>query len=696
MSLAHLVVFPLFAIAPDKSCACGNPACARVGKHPTVAWGEISLGDAVPRAEPGAGVGIKTGAAPLGSGYIVVDVDTPEANAWVAEQDSGPTYTVRTGRGWQYYFVHPGFPVKNSASALHEGVDIRGDGGFVVAAGSPHKSGNAYVVAVDVDPVACPLWLLSWLQTHARAAEIRSYPGDVTDPTELCYRKETYARYLATEATPRGPANRGRGDELLFRAVQRGAYDLTLPAEVVLRLVRAHYDPRCSPMWGDELEERVMHKCHSAKTTSTRARVEPWPQEMAAVLSRTPASVAAAAVRGLGGPKTKAAVGATSDDAPDSVDDPTFGFKIFNDWASTPIPPDFLVTDFLIESMVHMIFAEPGVCKSWVALSLANAVADGTPWLEKKPVKQGRVLYIDYEDGQNTVHGRLTKLQGMQQAREDLHYLWQPGALDGDEAVGIWRRIAKYIKHHDVKLLIIDTLNGAQSGDTDENDVGAATMLKTAGSVANELNVTVLIIHHANKAGDMRGTSAFKSNVDTAFRITGVESSSDGTQKVVVTCTKSGFKKTSPIHLVLTDDGLATYVPEPKAERETGAPPPPRDIQGLITLHLANGPIETAEKIAFAIAVDIKFVRRELKALEVREEIRMVPGVGYVHDTMAGRKARVAAQIESDYTWRSANELAAAAFVTRPFIERMIRDKEMSPKVAGREGPAGYFLRAKI
>jgi hypothetical protein len=74
------VAFPLLPIVGGK-CACGNAECERVGKHPAVAWGELEYGSEVPRPEPGAGVGLKTGAQPRGSGIVVVDLDGPEAAA---------------------------------------------------------------------------------------------------------------------------------------------------------------------------------------------------------------------------------------------------------------------------------------------------------------------------------------------------------------------------------------------------------------------------------------------------------------------------------------------------------------------------------------------------------------------------------------------------------------------------------------
>lgn len=80
-------------------------------------------------------LGVRTGQI---SGVVVVDDDTPELNA--AEKLGLPvTATVRTGSGkLHYYFKCPPGGVRNSAGKLLENVDVRGDGGQVVAAGSRH------------------------------------------------------------------------------------------------------------------------------------------------------------------------------------------------------------------------------------------------------------------------------------------------------------------------------------------------------------------------------------------------------------------------------------------------------------------------------------------------------------------------------------------------------------------------------
>lgn len=114
---------------------------------------------------PDANIGVATGAA---SGIIVLDIDGDEGEASLrkleAEQGAlPPTVEVITGGGGRHlYFQYPDLPIRNSAGKLGEGLDIRGDGGYVVAPPSIHQSGRAYIKSVDSqDKMArVPEWLL--------------------------------------------------------------------------------------------------------------------------------------------------------------------------------------------------------------------------------------------------------------------------------------------------------------------------------------------------------------------------------------------------------------------------------------------------------------------------------------------------------------------------------------------------------
>jgi hypothetical protein len=96
------------------------------------------------RKMPNANVGIATGEV---SRMVVLDVDTAKGGigslGTLGRLPS--TLTARTGSGgWHLFFAHPGRAVPNSVEKLGPGLDVRGDGGYVVAAPSIHPCGDRY------------------------------------------------------------------------------------------------------------------------------------------------------------------------------------------------------------------------------------------------------------------------------------------------------------------------------------------------------------------------------------------------------------------------------------------------------------------------------------------------------------------------------------------------------------------------
>lgn len=115
---------------------------------------------------PNAGIGLATGE---GSGFDVLDVDGDVGAASLAELVARhdlllETMEVSTGRGRHLYFQHhPG--LRNSAGKLAPGLDVRGDGGYVVAPPTLHPSGTRYTVGGSVVKVQdWPAPLIALLQ----------------------------------------------------------------------------------------------------------------------------------------------------------------------------------------------------------------------------------------------------------------------------------------------------------------------------------------------------------------------------------------------------------------------------------------------------------------------------------------------------------------------------------------------------
>src|SRR3972149_8068951 len=79
---------------------------------------------------PNANIGIVTGRI---SGIVVVDVDGGE----VPDFPDTPHCQTSPDK-FHFYFSYPGFFVPNSAKRVASNIDIRGDGGYVVAPPSQH------------------------------------------------------------------------------------------------------------------------------------------------------------------------------------------------------------------------------------------------------------------------------------------------------------------------------------------------------------------------------------------------------------------------------------------------------------------------------------------------------------------------------------------------------------------------------
>jgi hypothetical protein len=152
-------------------CSCRRTDCSSPGKHPRTASGfreaTTSSGQVRQwwRRWPGANVGIRTGAQ---SRLVVLDVDPDHGGvealrSLIAQHGRlRPGLRARTGSGgWHLYYAHPGESIPNSAGRLGPGLDVRGDGGYVIAPPSNHRSGGAYIFNDEAATAPdMPDWLL--------------------------------------------------------------------------------------------------------------------------------------------------------------------------------------------------------------------------------------------------------------------------------------------------------------------------------------------------------------------------------------------------------------------------------------------------------------------------------------------------------------------------------------------------------
>jgi putative DNA primase/helicase len=168
-------------------CSCGAPDCGNIGKHPYARLAPRGFTDATADRETverwwgstECNIGMPTGAA---SGLVVLDVDPRHGgddSLAALERRHGAlpaTWRFLTGGGGEHIlFRHPGVAIRNTAGKLGDGLDIRGDGGYIVVPPSLHASGRRYAISVDHHPdevalADMPEWLRGLLCARPMAS----------------------------------------------------------------------------------------------------------------------------------------------------------------------------------------------------------------------------------------------------------------------------------------------------------------------------------------------------------------------------------------------------------------------------------------------------------------------------------------------------------------------------------------------
>lgn len=323
------------------------------GKHPTVAWDEFQhrfpIHDEIEHwFDPvrAGNLGIVTGSI---SNLVVVDLDTNEAKNYLKNlmghnQVMGVP-RVRTGRGWQLFFRHPGQPLPNSASKIFPDLDIRGDGGFVVAPPSIHPNGREYKWEVPLGEGGLPPLpdALVQLKTNPVASSLGGSS-------------------LFDTANALAGVEEGKRDDTLFRLAckLRGA---DVPQAVAEKLL-VESAQNCTPPYPERAALEKVRRAYAQyapreEKSFDRATPKPtyWP-ELVTIKS---------VIEAPEGPKV-----------------------------------DYIWADTLPTTAASLLVAPPKTGKTNLAVNLSIAVARGVSFLDR-PTAQGKVGYIFNDGGQNEI-----------------------------------------------------------------------------------------------------------------------------------------------------------------------------------------------------------------------------------------------------------------------------------------------------
>ena len=192
--------------------------------------------------------------------------------------------------------------------------------------------------------------------------------------------------------------------------------------------------------------------------------------------------------------------------------------------------PDPLINGVLPASGVGVLYGPSGIGKSFVALSMAHAIASGRPWGERE-TQHGAVLYMMAEGSED---GILKRLEALRQHHTDcpadvplrvLHgsvSLAAGGQADMELLIDEAKVLAEE-SGQPVKLIVVDTLAASTPGSDENSTDDMKDLMWRLQEVSRAAGCAVMAIHHTgkDKEAGMRGSSVIKGSADFVLAIAG-------------------------------------------------------------------------------------------------------------------------------------------------------------------------------
>lgn len=494
---------------------------------------------------PDAAVGLPTGSA---TGFFALDIDNKPGGAngfdWLSDMEAEhgplpPTARVTSPNGGLHIYFKYVVGTRNRG-ALGAGVDIRSEGGYVLAAGSTMHDGRTYKWVDDIREIAdAPDWLLALLLPRSAPTRVANYtPGAATNNAYVDAAVDRELADLASE--PMGNRNNALNDASFALGTFVGAGALAeSEARALLQDVARG--------WGRDWSRCVKTIDNGLKAgiQNPRAIPEPAFQEDNTRLVDVTRMIANGIAKGKAkrGEPSAAIQESVSeavdypekriDEPPSAAPDPTPAAA--NDNAPQPaitatafkwIDPktlprrEFAYGSHFIRKYVSVTVSPGGLGKTSASIAESVAMASGKDLLGTKPPKRLKVWLFNAEDPRDEMERRIMAAC--------IHYKLKPQDIEGhlfldsgreqelvvaidDRKAGvkiqspIVEAVVEQILANEIDVMIVDPFVSTHG--VNENDNGAIDKVaKLWAQIADHTNCSIDIVHHLRKVADREAT----------------------------------------------------------------------------------------------------------------------------------------------------------------------------------------------
>ncbi len=298
------------------------------------------------------------------------------------------------------------------------------------------------------------------------------------------------------------------------------------------------------------------------------------------------------------------------------------------DLAELDIPPrDMIVEPFIPTNSINMMYARRGLGKTWVALTLATAIALGNDFLAYRVPKARPVLFIDGEMPLTDLQSRV-KSMGADDignleilSSEIMHREFHALNINREEDRELITAMLERMAEQDRKpaLIVIDNLSSMRMG-VEENDNSALDLILLWLLSLRHKGYAILLVHHASKSGDQRGASRLEDLLDTTIRLSPPAEPSSAGASLVLEFTKTRGVMPEPerlaMQLVEGEDGVLKW-DFGQAQRMTPQDHTLRAIyfgpkgDGSVLFELQKDLVETTGLQAPSISKHLRYLRRD-------------------------------------------------------------------------------------
>lgn len=399
---------------------------------------------------PDANVGIATGHLSHGLTVIDIDIDRDKGiygdesfDGWCDEQGVYiDSLNAVTGRGGKHLYFLSNYPYGSKIGVL-DGVDIKGEGGYVIAPPSIHENGNEYY-----------------------------FDGDEDEDEIVCVQEDSDVEYFLNEMCNTSgdnppleipsQTNEGNRNEMLFKMASslqsKGTDD-----DVILSICQGYNEKNCNPPLDDDEVELIVKNVITRYEKGTPK--QPGTDNHSSIPAEFPPLQSANDIKNKKMEELKVYIGVDCD-----------------------VP-------FLVEGTC-VLSSKPKIGKSWFCNNLCKALTDGKDFLGYK-VNQCHVIYFDLETVEQLQQKRLKKMSDDDYAEG--FWISSDKYLIGE---GFEEMISNYLTQDPkIGVIIVDVFQKIRKPKK-ANESEYETVYKeltTLGEIAKRYHISIILVTHDRK-----------------------------------------------------------------------------------------------------------------------------------------------------------------------------------------------------